>query len=402
MESAEIHRIPMKRLPVRLFPSFCLLAGAVFPAQAQLTLNQIGGPLGAGNYGTLAGTSAFAFDVLPAAPTHTIPHANDGIFGNPNSWIGNSNNSFVGLNFGATALPLGQVAWGRDNLNQFFDRTSGLYTLNYTQVPNPGAALAVTGNPATGWAPIGSTNYVFQGAANSPISMSLRHVWSFPTVNATGIRLTAPGSSFANGAAIDELEAYAPGPAPLLSLVTTGGTMGAGNIGLTSTAFAKDLLGNGSFAPTHTIPNLNDGVYGNGNSWIGDTESSFAGLNFNGSFTVNQAAFGRDNTGAFGDRSGGTYLLQYTTAANPGAATPDASWNTIGAIYYDHNGVDSADRHLYSFPPVTATGMRLVAPGNGIGTGAAIDEFEVYAVPETSAAGLLLLAGAGLCRRRRK
>ncbi|HEX2751096.1 MAG TPA: hypothetical protein VHM91_24015, partial [Verrucomicrobiales bacterium] len=298
----------MKRPSVPVATGIVVLSGAL-TASAQLTLNQIGGTIGGGNYGTLAGTSAFAFDVIPAAPTHTIAHANDGIYGNPNSWIGNSNNSFVGLNFGATAVPLGRVAWGRDNTATFFDRTAGVYSLNYTQVPNPGAGLAVTGNPATGWAPIGSVNYLYQGAAGSPISMSLRHLWNFPSVNATGIQLVAPGNSFANGAAIDELEAYAPAASPL-TLVTTGGTMGAGNIGLTSTAFAKDLLGGGSF-PAHSIPHLNDGIYGNPNSWIGDSESSFAGLNFNGSFTVNHVAFGRDNTGGFADRAGGTYLLQY-------------------------------------------------------------------------------------------
>jgi hypothetical protein len=176
--------------------------------------------------------------------------------------------------------------------------------------------------------------------------------------------------------------------------------MGAGNIGLTSTAFAKDLLGGGSFA-AHTIPHLNDGIYGNPNSWIGDSESSFAGLNFNGSFTVNHVAFGRDNTGGFADRAGGTYLLQYTTIANPNALTPDANWNTIGAVYYDHSGLDTATRHDYSFAPVTATGMRLFAAGNGISTGNAIDEFEVYAVPEASVTGLVLITGFALLRRRR-
>jgi len=189
-----------------------------------------------------------------------------------------------------------------------------------------------------------------------------------------------------------------------MSLVTTGGSMDVStNIGLntTSTAFARDLLGNGSFAPTHTIPNLNDGIYGNSNSWIGDSESSFAGLDFNGSYTINRAAWGRDNTGTFSDRSGGTYQLQYTTTPDPNASTPDSSWITIGPVYYDHNGIDSADRHEYSFSPVTATGLRLFVAGNGLGSGIAIDEFEAYAVPEPAVAGLALLTGAGLLRRRR-
>jgi hypothetical protein len=384
--------------------TFAVLFAAALPAGAQLTLNQVGGAIGGGNYGTQGSTSAFGFDEIGAGtiPIHKIPNIRDGVFGNGNSWIGDSPNSFVGLNFGATAVPVGQVAWGRDNTGNFFDRTAGTYTVHYTQVPSPGTALPVTGDPATGWATIGSVNYLFAGAAGSPLSMSSRHVWGFPSVNATGIRVTAPGSSFADGACIDELEAYTFAAAPL-SLVTAGGSMNVStNLALTGTAFAKDLLAGGGFAAHSNVGNLNDGIYGNGDSWIGDSESSFAGLSFSAAATISSFAFGRDNTGTFGDRSGGTYTLQYTTVAAPDALTPDSSWTTIGSIYYDHDGLDSADRHEYSFAPVTATGIRLFAAGNGIGTGRAIDELEVYAIPEPGASLLMLGAAAGLLRRRRK
>ncbi len=173
------------------------------------------------------------------------------------------------------------------------------------------------------------------------------------------------------------------------------------NIALTSTAFAKDLINGGGFPAHSNIGNINDGLYGNDESWIGDSESSFIGLNFNGSQTVNRFAFGRDNTGTFPDRSGGTYMLQYTTAASPNAGTPDGSWTTIGSVYYDHNGLDSADRHEYNFAPVSATGLRLIVAGNGIGSGLAIDEFEVYAIPEPGVLGLGLLAACAGLRRRR-
>ena len=116
---------------------------------------------------------------------------------------------------------------------------------------------------------------------------------------------------------------------------------------------------------------------------------------------VNRFAFGRDNTGNFGDRSGGTYLLQYTTAVSPNAGTPDGSWTNIGSVYYDHNGFDSADRHEYNFAPVSATGLRLIVGGNGIASGLAVDEFEVYAIPEPGVLSLGLLAACAGLRRRR-
>ena len=45
---------------------------------------------------------------------------------------------------------------------------------------------------------------------------------------------------------------------------------------------------------------------------------------------------------------------------------------------------------------------RLLVGGVGVASGRAIDELEVYAaVPEPSAAAVLMLAGLGLLRRRR-
>ena len=361
---------------------------------AQLQLNEIGGTQTPANYSVQPGSTAFAKDLIgngAYAPTHTTANVNNGTYGNGSSWIGDSANSFVGVSFGAAPVSVGQVAWGRDNTGTYGDRTAGLYTLEYTTDPNPNASTS-------NWLPIGSVTYPFAGAANSPISMSLRHLWSFPQVNATGIRLTTPGDGLGSGAAIDELEAYAYAAPPLV-LQQTGGTMHAGNIAMAGMAFAKDDLAVGP----HNIPNLNDGLYGNNDSWIGNSESSFAGIAFaGGAQTINGIAFGRDNTGQYADRAAGNYLLQYTTDANPGALTPDGSWTTIGPVFLDPNDAQRALRHEYAFAPVTATGIRLFTPGNGINTGAAIDELEVYAVPEPTAAALVAVAGlVGLRRRRR-
>ena len=234
-------------------------------------------------------------------------------------------------------------------------------------------------------------------------SSARRHAFNFPEVQATGVRIITPGSGFAGGAAIDELEVAAFAPAPLTLQGTSGFMNPDTNIALAingGTAFAKDVILGGTLAPTHTIPNLNDGIYGNANSWIGDSEDSFAGIRFATPNTIAKIAFGRDNTGAFADRASGYYLVQYTREANPDGATPEASWFDIGPVFIDGAGFDKALRHEYAFTPVAGvTGVRVIVPGNGMGTGAAIDELEVYAVPEPAGGALVLLGGALLGSR---
>ncbi len=334
-----------------------------------LTLVQTGGVIFATDYSRQAGATPFAKDTIPAAP-HAIAGLNNGTYGNSSSWIGNSLNSFCGVSFGGT-VNLGSVAWGRDNTGSFSDRCAGLYTLEYTQVASPGTGTAATGNPATGWAVIGTITY--------PASYSLRHAYTFTPVNATGIRLTVPGNSFADGACIDELEAgpaITP-PAPVFKLMATSGTLDNSlDLALTGTAFAKDVL---TGYAAHSIPHLNDGIYGNPNSWIGNSLNSFAGISFPSARLIGRIAWGRDNTGTYADRTDGTYTVQYTTVANPTGATPDASWTTIGTISIDSSIGSPSLRHLLEFSPVNATGIRVITPGNGIGSGACIDELELYA-----------------------
>ncbi len=365
--------------------SVLLAAGS---AHAQLSLNGVGGGPIPGNYGTLPGTTPFAKDSL-AAGTHSIPNLNNGVYGNADSWIANSANSFAGLSFGTTLRSIGQIAWGRDNLpvTGFFDRSAGNYTLQYTTVANPNELT-----PDASWTTIGTASY--------EINMVKRALWSFPQVNATGIRLVTSN----NGTCIDELEVGAFAPVKL-TLQATGGTMRAGNIALDANgalAFNKDLLGNGSFQ-AHQTNNLNDGLYGNPESWIGNSDYSFAGVKFASAQTIDRIAFGRDNlpAGALTDRDSGNYLIQYTTQANPDASTTD--WVDIGAWNFSGADPTAHQRHEFSFAPVAgATGVRIIAPGNGIGTGRAIDEIEVYAVPEPASAAFLLIGGAALASRRRR
>jgi len=337
------------------------------PGGGPLTLAQTGGTIMATNYSTAAGAAPFAKDVIPAQPTHDTAWLNNGTYGNASSWIGNSLNSFCGISFGQSRN-IGSVAWGRDNTGTYTDRSAGTYTLQYTTVASPGAAT-----PDASWTTIGSVNYPSNTSA-----WSVRHVWSFTSVDATGIRLICPGSSFTNGACIDELEAGPylappPPPAPVFKLMATGGTMdNPTNMALGATPFTKDVIP--GYASIHNTPYLNDGIYGNSNSWIGNSAESFAGISFPSLRQIGRIAWGRDNTGGFSDRAEGTYTVQYTTVLNPTAATPAGSWTTIGQITMDAGLGSPALRHLLEFTPVNASGIRVITF-----SGACIDELEVYA-----------------------
>ena len=170
-------------------------------------------------------------------------------------------------------------------------------------------------------------------------------------------------------------------PPPGLILTEEGGNSDApANLALASRgalAFAKDLLP--GYAPTHTIPNLNNGSFGNASSWIGNSSNSFCGINLGASpVPLSSLAFGRDNNLGFTDRTSGTYTVQYTTTPNPSAATAAAAWTTLGVLTYGPASAPNfnfpSQRHRYDFPTVSATGLRLICSASGI----CIDEIELY------------------------
>jgi hypothetical protein len=166
-------------------------------------------------------------------------------------------------------------------------------------------------------------------------------------------------------------------PPPVL--VETGGTFSANNLAAGGTAFAKDVIA----AAPHAIAKVNDGFYGNANSWIAGGAGSFIGLSLGVSpVPVNRIAFGRDNLGDFGDRLSGTYTVQFTTVPNPDASTPEADWTSFGSITYPGSIPSPALRHLYAFPTVAATGVRIRT--QSAGPEICIDELELYSAPNVA------------------
>ena len=191
-----------------------------------------------------------------------------------------------------------------------------------------------------------------------------------------------------------------------------------------ATAFATSQLGPQLGLGFHRSGNLNDGLYGNFNSWIGgDGDSApLAGISLGAAYLINRFAFGRDNgndttEGQLADRSLGLYTLQFTRLSNPGLGTaftadPATGWATIGTLNFAASqdtilggGFTSYLRHEYALgtaagDPLQATGIRLLVPAAGLSAGTALDELEVSFVPEPGIV-MLLLAGFGgmVCRR---
>ena len=370
------------------------------------------------------------------AGIHLIANVNDGLYGNSHSWISKFTapadpNPFIGLNFGEK-IEIKNIAWSRDNGDnagdccggQLADRALGVYTLQVTRAANPDKETAETGDAVTGWVTLGTIHYKSAGASLQP---HLRHLFNVAQgdapIVATGLRIKVPEA----GTAIDEIEvnvnaglqALADGLVtiasdPGYSILWDGndGDFFSPNPGASAPANAA-LAANGAKAfgsgqlfadgSIHDIDNVIDGLYGNSKSWIPGPQQvdpsvdsslgDFIGVNFGKIISISDIAWGRDNGnnpgdccgGQLRDRWQGTYTVQITTVANPGAGTAETGnaatgWATIGTV--DYSGQAPPDynpwlRHRYSVAkggnPIQATGLRIKVSSSAT----CIDEIEV-------------------------
>lgn len=202
------------------------------------------------------------------------------------------------------------------------------------------------------------------------------------------------------------------------------------NPATSGTAFTSSDLGPELDIDFHVASNLNDGIYGNANSWIGGSApgTPYAAIRLNAAYSLSGFAFGRDNGnnvtdvngGQLTDRALGRYTIQITRTPVPDAGTLDTGdaltgWQTIGILDYvsDDDALPGGQftsyfRHQYSISEggngVVATGFRILVPGSGLAGGTAIDEIELIGtvVPEPSTAAIALLGAGGLAFRRRR
>jgi hypothetical protein len=385
--------------------------------------------------GTVAFTSS---DLGPelSIPFHVAANLNDGLYGNINSWIsGSAPDPYAALRF-ASSVNLSSIAWGRDNGlatgdscgGTCTDRTLGTYTLQYTSVIAPDGATPDTGDAATGWATIGTVQYL-PGVEDANFTSYLRHRFDVAEggnpIAATGLRVKVSIGGIGGGLDIDEIEVNPmPDPVPpignFVEITSAPGfaiswDRNEGNFSTPNnpapapandasasrgaTPFTSTDLGPAIEVPFHRAVNLNDGLYGNANSWIpnfvGGDNAPFGGIDFGRRILVRSFAWGRDNGNVAGDCCGGTltdralgvYVLQVTTMPNPGVNTPDAcgpnpesGWVTVGTLNYKANHPTYFNSHLrHRFDvtqggaPIAATGIRIKVPD----ANSDIDEIEV-------------------------
>jgi len=264
-----------------------------------------------------------------------------------------------------------------------------------------------TGDAATGWADVGTVTYA--SAAPPSFTPHLRHRFDIAAagspLDATGIRIKVSNGSLD----IDEIEVNtatsAPPPASPVGITPALGyeiawngndgqfnnpAIGAGpppNRALASqgtTPFTSSDLGLVLNIPFHRAINLNDGLYGNGHSWIsangigGNSDPDpFAGLNFGGTVTITNIAWSRDNgdtteggctAGTCTDRALGTYTLQLTSVAGPDATTvdtgdPATGWASIGTVEYRSAMPPDFNPHLRHRFDVSSGGTGIDATG---------------------------------------
>ena len=132
----------------------------------------------------------------------------------------------------------------------------------------------------------------------------------------------------------------------------------------------------------HEIAHLNDGLYGDQCSWISDGEPSWVEINLNGVYSVGAVCFGTDNLGMYADRSITVFRILVATEYNEDSGAD--TWN----IVYEESGEEHPDgvslRECFEFKEVPAQWVRVDITATNDGTGARIDELEIYGAKPTA------------------
>jgi hypothetical protein len=173
--------------------------------------------------------------------------------------------------------------------------------------------------------------------------------------------------------------------------------------GLAANAIASSTIP--GYPHIHLEGNANDGLYGNGRSWIGNSAQSWLKIDLGQTVLIDRLTFGRDRLGYFDDRDPGQFTIEVATmdaVFASGDATDDGDeyTNVLDSSMLGFSGtIVGAQTIQGSFDPVAARYVKMTFANNGV----AIDEVEVFAVPEPGTLALfgLGLAGLGFARRRK-
>ena len=173
---------------------------------------------------------------------------------------------------------------------------------------------------------------------------------------------------------------------------------------LASASGTANAFGSAQYNTTnHAIVNINDGLYGNAESWLPALSGSGSiGVRFTQAADVTSFAWSRDNSSSpqYVDRSIGTYTVQFTTVASPGTATLSSDWTTVAAITLSAatGGYLPSLRHEFTItdssgrPISGVTGIRIITSNEA--NAICIDELQVFRqVYRTNGSGSLFGTG---------
>ena|GEM_PF-1262480 len=174
-----------------------------------------------------------------------------------------------------------------------------------------------------------------------------------------------------------------PGESPPLCLVE--GSDNKENLtfqgnGVARAAVAKDNLP--GFNGIHHAGHVNDGLYGNGASWISNSAYSWIKIDLGKLTNINTVAFGRDRLGTYNDRDPGQFNIAVALGDNVYADGNSSNDSIEYTMVYDSEragfdgSVSAAETVQAYFGAVTARYVKVTFTNPGT----AIDEIEVFMV----------------------
>lgn len=152
--------------------------------------------------------------------------------------------------------------------------------------------------------------------------------------------------------------------------------------GFAQPAVAKDTIP--GFAAIHQPQYANDGAYGNGASWIGNSSSSWLKIDLGRTALIDSIIFGRDRLGGFDDRDPGKFTVAVALADNVYANGDDSNDATEYTQVFDstlasYSGIVNGPETLQA--SFSAPHLGQFVKLTFFNSGAAIDEVEITGTP---------------------
>ena len=150
--------------------------------------------------------------------------------------------------------------------------------------------------------------------------------------------------------------------------------------GVAWAAVAKDNLP--GFNGIHHAGHVNDGLYGDGASWISNSAYSWIKIDLGKAANINTVAFGRDRLGNYNDRDPGQFTIAIALSDNVYADGNSSNDSIEYTMVYDSEragfdgSVSAAETVQAYFGAVTARYVKITFTNPGT----AIDEIEVFMV----------------------